>query len=181
VTFDLHVVSISLVVLYFVQNWHYICFLCSLCICFMICPSVYCCSSHEWIKDINIFITLGYACLFYFNLWQSLSWRSQLYAESLCNRILISFLTYTVWILLQIIHPHDGSVIRILGILDPLPGHKFKRTEFNQPTGIAVSQDRVVVVDFGNKRIKVRPHLFLLSQLYDKNYPQTEKSCSFHK
>ncbi|XP_021934999.1 E3 ubiquitin-protein ligase TRIM71-like [Zootermopsis nevadensis] len=55
----------------------------------------------------------------------------------------------------QIIHPLDGSVIRILGILDPLPGHKFKRTEFNQPTGIAISQDRVVVVDFGNKRIKI--------------------------
>lgn len=54
----------------------------------------------------------------------------------------------------QIIHPCDGSVIQILGILDPLPGHKFKRTEFNQPTGIAVSQDRIVVADFGNKRIK---------------------------
>ncbi|PNF25479.1 hypothetical protein B7P43_G05998 [Cryptotermes secundus] len=54
----------------------------------------------------------------------------------------------------QIIHPCDGSVIYILGILDPLPGHKFKRTEFNQPTGIAVSQDRIVVADFGNKRIK---------------------------
>jgi hypothetical protein len=58
--------------------------------------------------------------------------------------------------LLQIIHPSDGSVIHILGILDPLPGHKFKRTEFNQPTGIAVSQDRIVVADFGNKRIKVK-------------------------
>jgi hypothetical protein len=56
---------------------------------------------------------------------------------------------------LQVIDPHDGSLIRILGILDQQPGQKYKLTDFNQPTGIAVSKDRVVVSDFGNKRIKV--------------------------
>lgn len=54
----------------------------------------------------------------------------------------------------QIIDPHDGSLIRILGILDQKPGKKYKLTDFNQPTGIAVSKDRVIVSDFGNKRIK---------------------------
>ncbi|GFG29142.1 hypothetical protein Cfor_00212, partial [Coptotermes formosanus] len=53
-----------------------------------------------------------------------------------------------------VIDPRDGSVIRVLGIWDPQPGHSYKRTDFNQPTGIAVSKDRVVVSDFGNKRIK---------------------------
>jgi hypothetical protein len=56
---------------------------------------------------------------------------------------------------LQIIDPRDGSLIRILGILDQKPGQKYKLTDFNQPTGIAVSKDRVIVSDFGNKRIKV--------------------------
>jgi len=54
----------------------------------------------------------------------------------------------------QVIDPHDGSLIQILGIMDQQPGQKYKRTDFNQPTGIAVSKDRVVVSDFGNKRIK---------------------------
>ena len=58
-------------------------------------------------------------------------------------------------ILLQIIDPYDGSTVRILGILNREPGSKYKRTDFNQPTGIAMSKDRVVVSDFGNKRIKV--------------------------
>jgi len=39
--------------------------------------------------------------------------------------------------------------------MDQQPGQKYKRTDFNQPTGIAVSKDRVVVSDFGNNRIKV--------------------------
>jgi hypothetical protein len=56
---------------------------------------------------------------------------------------------------LQVIDPNDGSLIRILGITDQQQGQKCKRTDFNQPTGIAVSKDRVVVCDFGNKRIKV--------------------------
>lgn len=56
---------------------------------------------------------------------------------------------------MQIIDPHDGRVIKILGILDQQPGQKYKRTDFNQPTGIAVSQDRVVVSDSVNNRIKV--------------------------
>jgi len=34
---------ISSVVLYFVQNWDYISFLCNLYVCFIICPSVCCC------------------------------------------------------------------------------------------------------------------------------------------
>ncbi|KAJ9587567.1 hypothetical protein L9F63_018998 [Diploptera punctata] len=55
----------------------------------------------------------------------------------------------------QVLDPEDGSVIRVLGILDPLPGHKYKRTEFNQPTGIAVCQDKVVIIDMGNKRVKI--------------------------
>lgn len=54
----------------------------------------------------------------------------------------------------QVIDPHDGSTIRIMGILDQEPGSKYRRTDFNQPTGIAMSKDRVVVSDFGNKRIK---------------------------
>ncbi|XP_069698796.1 tripartite motif-containing protein 2-like isoform X2 [Periplaneta americana] len=54
----------------------------------------------------------------------------------------------------QVIDPSDGSVELILGILEPLPGQKTKRTQFNQPTGVAVTQDKVVVADFGNKRIK---------------------------
>jgi hypothetical protein len=56
---------------------------------------------------------------------------------------------------LQIIDPNDGSIIRILGIQDQQPGQKYKLTDFNQPTGIAVSKDRVVVSDFFNNRIKV--------------------------
>jgi len=56
---------------------------------------------------------------------------------------------------LQIINPQDGSLIRILGILDQQPGKKFKLTDFSQPTGIAVSKDRVIVSDFGSNRIKV--------------------------
>jgi hypothetical protein len=56
---------------------------------------------------------------------------------------------------LQVIDPRDGSLIRILGILDKQPGQKHRCTDFNQPTGIAVSKDRVIVSDFGNKRIKV--------------------------
>lgn len=54
----------------------------------------------------------------------------------------------------QIINPRDGSLIRILGILDQKPGQKYKFTDFNQPTGIAVSKDRVIISDFGNKRVK---------------------------
>lgn len=54
----------------------------------------------------------------------------------------------------QIIDPHDGRLVGILGILDQQPGKKYKLTDFNQPTGIAVSKDRVIVSDFGNKRIK---------------------------
>jgi hypothetical protein len=42
-----------------------------------------------------------------------------------------------------------------MGIMDPQPGQKYKRTDFNQPTGIAVSKDRVVVSDYGDNRIKV--------------------------
>jgi ribosomal protein S16 len=57
--------------------------------------------------------------------------------------------------LLQVIDPHDGSVIHVLGIWEPQPGYSYKRTDFNQPTGITVSKDGVVVSDFGNKRIKV--------------------------
>jgi hypothetical protein len=56
---------------------------------------------------------------------------------------------------LQITDLHDGSLIQILGILDQQPGQKYWHTDFNRPTGIAVSKDRVVVSDFGNKRIKV--------------------------
>ena len=56
---------------------------------------------------------------------------------------------------MQIIDPHDGRLVGILGILDQQPGKKYKLTDFNQPTGIAVSKDRVIVSDFGNKRIKV--------------------------
>ena len=37
---------VSLVIQLFVQNWCYFKFLCNLCICFVICPSVSCCSSH---------------------------------------------------------------------------------------------------------------------------------------
>ena len=58
--------------------------------------------------------------------------------------------------ILQVLNPEDGSVVRIMGILDPLPGSKYKRTEFNQPTDIAVNQDRIVIADMGNKRIKVK-------------------------
>jgi hypothetical protein len=56
---------------------------------------------------------------------------------------------------LQVIDPHDGRIIRILGIQDQLPGQKYKRTDFDQPTGIAVSKERVVVSDFGNNKIRV--------------------------
>jgi len=42
-----------------------------------------------------------------------------------------------------------------MGILDQQPGKKYRCTDFNQPTGIAVSKDRVIVSDSGNKRIKV--------------------------
>jgi hypothetical protein len=65
---------------------------------------------------------------------------------------------------LQIINPHDGGVIRVLGIWDPQPGYNYRRTDFNQPTGIAVSKDRVVISDFGNKRIKVSPFCGFLTK-----------------
>ncbi|PSN42641.1 hypothetical protein C0J52_08692 [Blattella germanica] len=55
----------------------------------------------------------------------------------------------------QVLEPRDGSVVRIIGILDPLPGSKYKRTEFNGPTGIAVTSERVIVADRGHKRIKI--------------------------
>jgi hypothetical protein len=55
---------------------------------------------------------------------------------------------------LQVIDPYDGSLIRIVGIRDQ-PGQKYKHTDFNRPTGIAVSKDRVIVSDCENNRIKV--------------------------
>lgn len=55
----------------------------------------------------------------------------------------------------QVIDPRDGSLVRIMGILDQQPGKKYRCTDFNQPTGIAVSKDRVIVSDSGNKRIKI--------------------------
>lgn len=70
------------------------------------------------------------------------------------THLYIDISVFVCLIFLQVIDPNDGSLIRILGITDQ-QGQKYKRTDFNQPTGIAVSKDRVVVCDFGNKRIKV--------------------------
>lgn len=43
----------------------------------------------------------------------------------------------------------DGKSIRLIG------RYKKKQSEFNQPSDIALSDDHVVVADFGNHRIKV--------------------------
>jgi len=55
----------------------------------------------------------------------------------------------------QIIDPHNGSTIRILGIMTQQAGQKYKCTDFDQPTGIAVSKDRVIVSDSGDNKIKI--------------------------
>ncbi|XP_049829176.1 RING finger protein nhl-1-like [Schistocerca gregaria] len=49
----------------------------------------------------------------------------------------------------------DGTVLRVLGVrpLEEQPG--VLQTEFDQPTGVAVSRDRIAVADSGNNRVKV--------------------------
>jgi hypothetical protein len=44
--FCLHLVSIFSCIPVICPKWCYFLFLCNLCICFVICPSVFCCSSH---------------------------------------------------------------------------------------------------------------------------------------
>ncbi|XP_047115596.1 RING finger protein nhl-1-like [Schistocerca piceifrons] len=55
---------------------------------------------------------------------------------------------------LQVLRP-DGTVVRVLGVrpLEDQPG--VLQTEFDQPTGVAASRDRVAVADSGNNRVKV--------------------------
>nr|CAD7589458.1 unnamed protein product [Timema genevievae] len=57
----------------------------------------------------------------------------------------------------QILNPDNGSFINQIGIIGGEKGriNKSLLTEFNQPTGVAVSKDRIVVIDFGNRRVKL--------------------------
>ncbi|XP_067005421.2 tripartite motif-containing protein 3 isoform X2 [Anabrus simplex] len=59
---------------------------------------------------------------------------------------------------LQVVRASDGAMVGQLGLVErEVHGVLRLVTEFNQPTGVAVStqHDRLVVADFGNKRIKV--------------------------
>nr|CAD7259104.1 unnamed protein product [Timema shepardi] len=57
----------------------------------------------------------------------------------------------------QILDPDTGSFINQIGIIGGEKGRINKNllTEFNQPTGVAVSKDRIIVIDFGNRRVKL--------------------------
>lgn len=62
----------------------------------------------------------------------------------------------------QIINGTDGKYISSFGItgtgqstINPAVVMNYKYTEFNVPTGIAVINDRVIIADSGNRRIKV--------------------------
>lgn len=52
-----------------------------------------------------------------------------------CNRVLL-------------LDPVDGKQLKAIGVHG-------KHTELNVPTGVAVSEDRIIVADSGNHRIKV--------------------------
>ncbi|XP_063234478.1 RING finger protein nhl-1-like isoform X2 [Bacillus rossius redtenbacheri] len=76
---------------------------------------------------------------------------------------------------LQVLRPEDGSMVRQIGIEKAnRKDGKYLTTEFNQPSGVAVSGNMMVVADFGNSKVKVFSTLG--AKLLDLGAPGSFKS-----
>ncbi|KAF4529241.1 hypothetical protein B566_EDAN017632, partial [Ephemera danica] len=56
---------------------------------------------------------------------------------------------------IQVIRIDDGAFVGLLGVTANQATGNRTSAEFNQPTGVALGTDRIVVCDHGNRRIKI--------------------------